>query len=189
MQNKYSTTKQNGQTLYYSPYPDEWRKGRPGAFSIALRILLAVLILFAVFAFTARAEETTISCWVLCQPGDHVNLRMEPNKGSRCVGFLECGDDFRTDGTSRNGWIRVLDAGDCECWIYCGYVVTEKPEAIGETWTVVARKRVACRRWVNGPQIEGRKWLTNGREVQVFYVAEGWAVTNLGYIEAKWLEM
>ena len=83
----------------------------------------------------------------------------------------------------------MLDAGDCECWIYSGYVVTEEPEEIRDTRVVVAREQVACRRWVNGPKIEGREWLKNGTEVQVFYIAEGWAVTNLGYIQAEWLEV
>lgn len=150
-------------------------------------ILILLIIGSVVLLATAKAEDT--ERWVLCQPGNRVNLRLGPSKGTQCVGWLEPGDKFYTDGTSRNGWLRVTDAGECVCWIYSGYAVEEEPEAVFEARTVVARKQVACRRWVNGPQIQGRKWLKNGREVQVFYVAEGWAVTNLGYIEAEWLEV
>ena len=188
---KYNTMnqKEQGQILYYRPYPAEARR-RVHPVSVTLWAILAALILLVVVLFaTGRAEETEISCWVLCQPGDHVNLRLEPAKGSKSVGWLECGESFQTDGENRDGWIRVLDAGDCECWIYSGYVVTEEPQEIWETMYVVARNQVACRRWVNGPQIESRPWLKNGREVQVFYIAEGWAVTNLGYVEAEWLEV
>ena len=164
-------------------------KKRLNGFQIALRGIVVALIVLAVVLFAARAEETTIRCWVMCQPGDRVNLRMGPSKNSRSVGWLECGDGFQTDGESRNGWIRVLDAGDCECWIYCGYVVTEEPEAVFENYVVVAKNKLACRRWVDGPQVTGREWLKNGTSVQVFYTAEGWAVTNLGYMKTEWLEV
>ena len=188
MQNRDNKQKQEGQILYYKPYQREI-KTKLSPVSIALRVILVVLVIAAVIIFAARAEEPTLSCWVLCQPGDHVNLRIDARRDSKSVGWLECGDEFETDGTSRNGWIRVLDAGECECWIYCGYVVTEQPEEVNENYVVVARDKLACRRWVNGPQIEGRKWLKNGTNVQVFYIAEGWAVTNLGYMQTEWLEV
>lgn len=152
---------------------------------------VVVLIALVWFGFGMAAEQT-LTCWVMCQPGDHVNLRMEPKKDSKCVGWLECGDSFETDAGNKNGWIRVLNRGECECWIYCGYVVTEEPEAIGENYVCVARNRVACRRWVNGPQIEDngrRRWVVNGSNVSVFYMAEGWAVTSRGYIQSEWLEV
>ena len=105
---------------------------------------------------------------------------------------LECGDSFETDGENRNGWFRVMNRGECECFIYCGYVVTDEPKPIGENYVCVAKNRVACRRWVDGPQIEdnGRpRWLVNGSNVSVFYIAEGWAVTSRGYIQSEWLEV
>ena len=182
MQGHYNTEQERikGRVLCYQPYVKE--KKKLSAFSVTLRIILIVLIIAAAIIFAARAEEQT--CWVLCQPGNRVNLRIGPGKGYSSVGWLEIGDDFTTDGEKRNGWIRVLDRGECECWIFGGYVVEEKPEAIWETRYVAAKKQLACRRWVNGPQIKGREWLKNGREVQVFYVAGEWAVTNLGYVEA-----
>ena len=186
---KYNTTEDNskGPVFMYRPYQEQ-PKEEHGWIHAALRIVLIILVIAAVIMFaTGKAEEQTR--WVLCQPGNRVNLRIGPGKGYSSVGFLEIGDDFTTDGEKRNGWIRVLDRGECECWIFGGYVVEEKPEAIGETRYVSAKNQLACRRWVNGPQIKGREWLKNGREVQVFYVAGEWAVTNLGYVEAGWLEV
>ena len=181
-----------GPVYMYRPYPAEKRKTKLNKFQIILRVIFAAAVIAAVVIFACRAEETTVTCWVLCQPEDHVNLRMEPRKGngSRIVGWLECGDSFQTDGTSKDGWIRVLDRGDCECWIYCGYVVTEKPEPVYENYVCVAKKWVACRRWVDGPQIDGRLgWLRNGSDVSVFYIAGDWAVTSRGYIRSEWLEV
>ena len=180
-----------GQICGYKPYPGQ-RKQRMSAFSIALRCILVALVVAAVIIFACRAEDTTITCWALCQPGDRVNLRREPKKDSAEVGWLECGDSFQTDGESRNGWIRVLDAGECECWIYSGYVIEDPPEKIGENYVCVARERVACRRWVDGPQIRINghlSWLKNGSTVSVFYIAGDWAVTSRGYIKAEWLEV
>ena len=184
------SNKIEGQVLYYRPYPAEMRKKKLSGFSIALRVILVAVIIAAGVILTARAEDG--QRWVLCKPGDHVNLRMEPRKGngSAIVGWLECGDSFQTDGTKKDGWLRVLDRGDCECWIYSGYVVTEEPEAVNENYVCVARKWVACRRWVDGPQIKGKLgWLHNGSNVSVFYIAGEWAVTSRGYIRAEWLEV
>ena len=180
-----------GQICGYKPYQGP-RKKRMGAVSIALRCILAALIVAAVIIFACRAEDATTTCWALCQPGDHVNLRIDPKKDSASVGWLECGDSFQTDGESINGWLRVLDAGECECWIYSGYVIEEQPEKIGENYVCVARDRVACRRWVDGPQIRINghlSWLKNGSTVSVFYIAGDWAVTSRGYIRAEWLEV
>ena len=190
-----NTNENKGQVFCYRPETlradlaaraAEVRRGN--RVTAALACVLAIVIAFAVWAF-ARAEEPDARCWVLCKPGSQVNLRMDADKGSKAVGFLECGDSFTTDGTTRDGWVRVLDAGECECWIYSGYVVTEKPEAVFDNYLCVANKQVACRRWVNGPQIKGRLgWLHNGSTVTVFYVAGDWALTSRGYIRSEWLE-
>ena len=57
---------------------------------------------------------------------------------------------------------------------------------------VTAKNRVACRRWVDGPQAEinGKpSWLVNGSEVKIFYMSEEWACTSRGYIKSEWLEV
>jgi len=152
---------------------------------------LAVALMVTVTAgiCLASGADQDIQCWVLCKPGDYVNLRMSASKSSTIVGYMECGDPFTTDGTTRNGFVKVLDAGNCESWIYSGFVVMEKPTAVFENCRVNAKNRVACRRWVNGPQVASKPWLVNGSVVSVFYVAGEWAVTNRGYIRREWLEV
>ena len=156
-------------------------------FSGILIILAAVI---GLMIGHAGASDEPATCWIMCKPGSLVNVRRTPDGRGQEVGFLEAGDPFRTDGVSKNGYIRALDIGEHgDAWIYCGYVVTEKPEKIGERYVCVAKNRVACRRWVDGPQIQGRGWLVNGSNVDVFFIADGWACTSRGYIQAEWLEV
>lgn len=138
----------------------------------------------------ARAEAQTITCWILCKPGSQVNARRTPDKRGDIVGFLEAGDDFRTTGETRNGFVRAIGIGEYgEAWIYCGYVVTEKPSEVYENHVCVSNRRVACRRWVDGPKVQGSPWITNGSTVTVFLVADGWACTSRGYIRSEFLEV
>ena len=162
---------------------------------IWILVIACAALFIAVFpavrrATEAKADGQLTTCWVMCRPGDYVNVRVSASRKSRQAGYLECGDSFLTDGYSRNGFIRVYSVGEgSEAWIYSGYVVTEKPEKIGATYVCVAKKRVACRKWIGGPQVEGRPWLRNGETCQVFLMADGWAVTSRGYIKSEWLEM
>ena len=165
-------------------------KQRIAIFLISLVVVgLAVGYLAGWLICSAVADETA-TCWVICKPGAQVMIRKSASKDSRDLGFLEAGDDFRTDGKTRNGFIHALGVGDSgEGWIYSGFVATEEPEAVFETYCCVAKTRVACRRWCGGPQISGRSgWLYNGTDVTVFYIADGWAVTSRGYIRSEWLE-
>ena len=41
---------------------------------------------------------------------------------------------------------------------------------------------------MNGPKVDGKGYLVNGSTVQVFCTADGWAVTNRGYIMDEYLE-
>lgn len=176
---------------YYSTKPLR-RKAKKSPLTVALLIILAAVILLGVVTIAAEADEGYITCWILCKPGEgsSVNARKEPDKSSDEVGWLEAGDEFKTDGKSANGYIHAIGIGEYgEAWIYSGYVVTEKPEKIGERYVCVAKNRVACRRWVNGPQVEKMPWLKNGSNVDVFLIADGWACTSRGYIRAEWLEV
>lgn len=157
---------------------------------IVFALACAVMVLAGYMIGTAGASDEPITCWIMCKPGTQVNARRTPDTRGEVVGWLEAGDEFRTDGVSKNGWIRAIGIGEYgEAWIYCGYVVTEKPEKIGEKYECTANRRVACRRWLNGPQVEKTPWLKRGSTVDVFYMADGWAVTNRGYIRAEWLEV
>lgn len=37
--------------------------------------------------------------------------------------------------------------------------------------------------------MDGSPWLTNGQFVDVFLMADGWAVTSRGYIRAEYLDV
>ena len=159
---------------------------------IVAAVVFVALIIVVTVALTVtfcKGEEALVKVYALCKPGSQVTVRRTPSKGAQEVGFLEVGDDFLTDGTSSNGYIRCYGIGDCDGWVYCGYVTEYEPEPVFETYCCVAKTRVACRRWMNGPKVERSPWLVNGSDVQVFYIAGDWACTSRGYIQSEWLEV
>lgn len=155
---------------------------------LALIVVAGTIFMAAVSANMAYSEAKLVRCWILCKPGSQVVVRRTPSKGAMEVGQLEVGDWFETDAVSSNGYIRTYGIGEYgEGWVYCGYVSTEEPVPVYETYCCVAKSRVACRRWMDGPQTEN-PWLKNGSTVQVFYRTSEWSVTNRGYIRSEWLE-
>lgn len=157
----------------------------------AFVVLLIIVLLIGVLIGTCcKGEDDLVKCWIMCKPGSQVNVRRTPDKRSMEVGYLEAGDWFMTDGSSSNGFIRCYGIGEYgEGWIYCGYVATEEPEPVFEQYVCCAVKRVAIRRWMNGPKVDGSSWLVNGSNVDVFYIADGWACTSRGYILSEYLEV
>ena len=157
---------------------------------ILAMIALVVFVAIIGFVIGRSAGEGTATCWILCKPGSQVYIRERADKGSKSVGWLEAGDPFETDGKTKSGFVHAVGIGEAgEGWIYSGYVVTDEPEKVGETYVCVAKKWVACRRWCGGPQIKGRQgWLHNGSTVQVFLRSEDWCITSRGYIRSEWLE-
>jgi len=153
-------------------------------------ILLVVVLMAAVYQIALASQwNGMITCWALCKPGSHVDVHISPNKNSQVVGRLDPCDSFHTDGESRNGFIWCDVGESCGGWIYCGYISTEEPEQAFERYVCVAKKQVACRRWIGGPQISGRGgWLKNLSTVEVFYRTDTWCVTSRGYIRSEWLE-
>ena len=153
-------------------------------------ILVVVFLIGAVVGSYCFGEEPLATCYVMCKPGSYVLVHHTPSEKGDVIGYLDSGDSFKTDGTSKDGWIRSYDVGDGPGWVYCGYVVTEKPEKIGERYVCVANKQAACRRWICGPQLDGKAgWIKNGQFCQVYCIADGWAVTNRGYIRSDWIEV
>ena len=153
--------------------------------------LAGLVYKFAYAAIRAEAEESFVTCFVMCKPveGNYVSIRRTPSRRSDEVGRLECGDWFETDSTDSDGWIRVYGIGEYgEGWIWCGYVATEEPQMIGKQYRVNSNGRVIIRKWMNGPKVDGKGYLVNGSTVQVFCIADGWAMTNRGYIMALYLE-
>ena len=164
------------------------RKGKRAAVLILAAVMAVIVYSCQVNWLKASAEDTMITCWVMCKPGDYINVRRTPSTKADAVGYLEACDSFRTDGSSKNGFIRVYGIGEYgEGWIYCGYVSTEEPVEVFERYVCVAKSRVACRRWMNGPKTQN-PWLRNGSNVEVFYMTSEWALTSRGFIQSEWLE-
>lgn len=148
-------------------------------------LLCGIIVAGIVMMIFCPAEAETM--YAMCK--SYVNVRSEPSKNSETIGFLDAGDSFETNGTVRNGYILAQGVGESEGWIYAGYASDEKPEKADERYVCVAKNRVACRRWVNGPRIGGKTgWLYNGIDVKVYYRTEKWALTSRGYIASEWLE-
>ena len=157
--------------------------------------VLMVILFCAVFHWQsgrirAQADGYQSEAWILCKPADWINVRLSPSKKSRSIGYLECGDNIWIDGKTKNGFVHLVRLGMEyeEGWVYAGYVTTEQPEMDGGSYTVIARKRVACRRWMDGPQIDSKPWITNGTDVQVYARTETWSITSRGYIKSEYLE-
>ena len=160
---------------------------------IVAAVIFVALIIVVTVALTVtfcKGEEALVKVYTLCKPGSQVTVRRTPAKNGQEVGYLEVGDWFMTDGVSSNGYIRAYGIGEYgEGWVYCGYVTEHEPKPVFETYCCVAKTRVACRRWMNGPKVEHSPWLVNGSDVQVFYIAGDWACTSRGYIKAEYLEV
>lgn len=151
-----------------------------------LALALAVTVFTANYhGIRARAEDSTTTAWALCK--SYINIRLWPSKEATAVGFLDPCDSVEVDGRTKNGFAHIVEPLDG--WVYAGYLTFSEPKAVGETYTVVARRRVAARRWVDGPQMGTKPWLINGSEVQVLYMSEDWALTSRGYVKSEWLEV
>lgn len=160
------------------------------ALAAAGALLLGILI-GAVNLWTAAAEPA--KCWILCDPrdGHYVHVREKADRNSLSVGRLECGDEIRIDGKTKDGFIHIVSPSfeSSGGWVHCGYVSEYRPEIVCENYVCVANRQVACRRWMGGPQISGRLgWLHNGSSLTVLARTEEWCVTSRGYIKSEWLE-
>ena len=164
-------------------------RARKALIILACAVILAGIVFRIAYGATLEAMDgKMVKVWILCKPGSQVNVRRGPSKNAMTVGYLEVGDSFMTDGTGENGYIHCYGIGENgDGWVYCGFVATEEPEAVYERYVCVAKTRVACRRWMDGPKTEN-PWLKNGSNVQVFHIAGEWACTNRGYIKSEWLE-
>lgn len=152
-------------------------------------IALIVLVILALSAIlnSIKAEEDLTEAWVICQPGDYVNVRMNPNRKSRSMGYAECGDQVMTDGKKKNGFIRVYGIGENgEAWIHKGYVVYDEPVKVNRIAYSVSRWKLAARRYIGGKR---RCWIKHMQEVKVYWMTDEWCVTDKGFVKTKYLEM
>lgn len=154
----------------------------------AAAVLSAVIAMTAaVFAFLpGKAGAETTDGWILCQPDSFVNVREWPRKTSRKTGFLELGEQIRTDGETKNGFLHIVrcttESGDG--WVSCGYVVSDQPQVETCRAWIDSAGRVACRRATNG---ERRKWLHGGDELTLYACSAEWSVTSEGFVRTEYL--
>ena len=161
--------------------------------SCAKRTVLVLLLVVAMAAgyftgdalFKARAEDVTTPAWVICK--DYVVVRMWASRRATEVGQLDPCDPIEIDGKTKDGFAHIVAPMDG--WIHAGYITFSEPQKIDETGVVVAKKRVAARRWCDGPQVDSRPWLICGSEVKVYYMSDDWACTSRGYVKSEWLEV
>lgn len=133
-------------------------------------------------------EEEYEIAYVICMKNDHVNIRPFPNKKQEPSGQLYPGDIVYMDGKAKNGYVHCVglnnEAG--EGWVSKGYLVADPPEYLNRTATIVSKGRLAARKNVNGKRT---RWLKPLATVRVYYWSESWALTDCGYVQAKYLEL
>lgn len=151
-------------------------------------IIAAVLVFAAAFSAEFCRAGADLQVWVICQPGDEVNVRARATRKSESLGRLTTGDAVLFDGTTRDGFCRVkVPLEEPEGWIHAGYLSTEKPVDMGGAlYEVRASGRVAARKYIHGPR---RCWVVDGSLVNVYWMAGEWAVTSKGFIQAEYLEV
>ena len=130
--------------------------------AVAFVILCSVVYTVHLRNLIASAEDSFVTLYAFCTPGSRVIVRRTPSKRGQEIGYLESGDWFESDGSTSDGWIRVYGIGESEGWVYSAFVVTEQPKKIGKQYVCTSNSRVACRKWPNGPKVDGRCWLVNG---------------------------
>lgn len=152
---------------------------------LTLILLTLVLGWLMLLLFHPASAETR---WIMC--GDFSYVRETASKKGQIGGRLDVGDEFETDEKTRNGFIRVIGIGEANVgWVFKGYTVTEEPVRVDDRYVCVANNRVACRRWIDGPQFKGKTgWLYNGTTVMVYWRTSEWSVTSRGYIRSEWLD-
>ena len=170
-----------------------------------IRVRIFVLIIAAVVAFIlfegfgtvrmmrlfmseAEAEGIQEECWILCRPGSYVSLREKPGKRAAEFGGALCGAKMWTDGTTRNGYLRVTEiaAEQDHGWVSARYVVYSEPREINCPLRIRSEGRVAVRKWIGGKIV---KWMRDGDEILVYAMSDEWAVTEKGYIMTAFLEV
>ena len=153
-------------------------------------IVIAVLVIIALWnalMATANAEEDIVG-YVICQPGDFVNIRSRPSGRIDVIGRFDAGDKIFLDGKKKSGYLHAvsLSLEVDEGWICEGYVVYDEPEYVNSSAVITSNGRLAARKNVNG---ERTRWLKNGASLKVYYMSDEWSVTNCGYVQTQYIEL
>lgn len=166
--------------------------------TIAEILAIAFLVWCSVFLATSHAdawepnpwdaEGSVTDAYIICQPGDYINVREKPGMKAEVIAMFDPGDRFWTDGKTRNGFLHVVNmaAEIAEGWVSERYVVYDKPEEINRRAVVNSQYKLAARKYIGG---KARLWLRKGDAVTVFWHSDEWCVTNMGFVKTEYLEL
>ena len=137
------------------------------------------LVLFILIVAWGFADDGGLDAWVLCQPGQTVNVYEEPSEGAETIGRYGAADRIQLDGTCQDGFVR------CEKgWISVRCIVMDKPEWENGKWYIVPERTVA---WF-GFEWKDVSVIGEGTKVQVLWRSAYYCVTNRGMIRTEDLE-
>lgn len=151
-----------------------------------MKVFVCTMIFGAILLGSSWAEDIT-EAYIICMPGDYVNVRQFANTRGEPLGYLEAGDKVYLDGRKKNGFCHIVNASlelD-EGWVFNGYIVSDYPEFVNQNAVIVSKGRLASRKYVNGKRT---RWLKPLATVKVYYWTEEWALTNCGYVRSRYLE-
>lgn len=154
---------------------------------IVFAVIVAVMIIAIlgdICLNNGLAEEGVY--FILCRPGSVVNVRNRPDKAASVTAWVECGQQIKTDGKERNGYVHFvgLASEEPDGWICEGYIVDEQPRI--ETYRAeVYDGNVIARKWVAGKRL---RVLREGQIVTVYAQTHMWAVTSKGFVMCDWLK-
>ena len=153
-----------------------------------LAVFILALAVMVILLQDAGLAEDLDASYVMCMPGDRVNIRLGPSSSSTAMGWCETGDTVYPDGKRKNGFthciIPQIEAG--EGWIHSGYLVKDAPKEVNRNGTIESTGRLAARKNVGGKRT---RWLKTGGTVKVYYWSIDWCVTNCGYIKSEYIRL
>ena len=156
----------------------------------ALSLILVLMLVVAAYSVAceinkAHAETVYAVGYILCK--DYVLIREWASRKAPEIGQLDPCDQVEIDGKTKDGFAHIVSP--CDGWVWAGNIVFSPVEEVNRPAYVTAKNRVACRRWVDGPQVESKPWIVTGSECRVYYMDSEWAVTSRGYIRVEYLEV
>ena len=153
-------------------------------------IAITIFATLPVVLNSVKAEDKAYDVWIFCNPETVVNVREKPSSSSSLVGRMECGMSVLTDGMTKKDnrgrtWLHLLDPLEVdESWICMDYISDIEVTVAEFNCVVTANGRVAARVKPDGKR---KRWLSPGQEVTVLAYNGGWALTNKGYVDMRYL--
>lgn len=154
---------------------------------LAIGMFLGAALGCFVYLRNAEAEgDMHYYCWIMCRPDSAVMIREKPGKGARVIDEVKLGRKLETDWKEHGKWLHVINLASesGEGWVYGGYVAVSEPVIINAEREIVGGGRVRIREWMDG---KFKAWAAEGSRVTVYAAADGWACTDRGYIQNRYI--